>query len=210
MFVHPLDLVLPFDYKHASRQENRMTSPDDLKLVFKLRVVVARFGEMDLARWWNTRGQLGRMGATALQRGFPKTYRFAQARSVFGVAAKRCSEVFDPPNCVTLWRLPDALEEEIDASWENWLDASESWSQFFEAIQAPAEDNLVDLLGRLELISKEHLESFSRLRRSAEGRAVPLPGVFSGSRTELVLLGLGFGRGQVGALAVPYARTSVQ
>jgi hypothetical protein len=164
---------------------------------------------MDLAQWWNTQGQLGRFGASALQRGFPKTYRFAQARSVFAVAARRCSEVFDPPHCVTLWQLPHAVEEEIEACWENWLDASESWGQFFEAIQAPADSNLVDLLRRFELFSDQDLESFSRLRRSAEGRAVPLPGVFSGSRSELVLLGLGFGRGEPGALAVPYAQASV-
>lgn len=73
------------------------------------RLVVARFGEMDLAKWWNTRGQLGRLGAAALRRGFPRTHRFAQARSVFAVAAHRCTEVFEPPGCVTLWRLPEAV-----------------------------------------------------------------------------------------------------
>jgi hypothetical protein len=26
--------------------------------LLKLRLIVARFGEMDLAKWWNTRGQL--------------------------------------------------------------------------------------------------------------------------------------------------------
>jgi hypothetical protein len=37
----------------------------------KLRLVVARVGEMDLARWWNTQGQLGALGSSVLQRGFP-------------------------------------------------------------------------------------------------------------------------------------------
>jgi hypothetical protein len=52
----------------------------DLERLLKLRVAIARFGEMDLAKWWNTKGQLGRMGSMALRRGFPRTHRFAQAR----------------------------------------------------------------------------------------------------------------------------------
>src|SRR6266446_9683397 len=55
--------------------------------LLKLRLVVARFGEMDLAKWWNTRGQLGRLGTAAMRRGFPRTHYFAQSRSVFAVAA---------------------------------------------------------------------------------------------------------------------------
>lgn len=43
--------------------------PVDFERLLKLRTVVARFGEMDLAKWWNTRGQLGALGATALRRG---------------------------------------------------------------------------------------------------------------------------------------------
>lgn len=85
-----------------------MTQPSsDLDRLLKLRLVVARFGEMDGARWWNTKGQLGRFGAAALRRGFPRTHRFAQARAVFAVAAHRCAEVFDPPGGVTLWRMPE-------------------------------------------------------------------------------------------------------
>ena len=93
----------------------------DFDRLLKLRLVVARFGEMDLAKWWNTRGQLGTLGAAALRRGFPRTHRFAQARSVFAVAAHRCSEVFEPLGGVTLWRPPEAIEEEFEAHWERWL-----------------------------------------------------------------------------------------
>jgi hypothetical protein len=55
------------------------TPPIDLDRLLKLRLVVARFGEMDIAKWWNTKGQLGRLGTAALRRGFPRTHRFAQA-----------------------------------------------------------------------------------------------------------------------------------
>src|SRR5438132_8487848 len=99
----------------------------DLERLLKLRLVVARFGEMDVARWWNTSGQLGKLGAATLKRGFPRTHCFAQARSVFAVAAHRCDEVFSPPGCATLWRLPEHIEELFDARWEHWLDHAVDW-----------------------------------------------------------------------------------
>ena len=84
----------------------------DLEKLLNLRLVVAHFGEMDLARWWNTKAQLGLLGALALRRGFPRTYNFAQARSVFAVTAQRCS-VFDPPASVTLWQLSESASGRI-------------------------------------------------------------------------------------------------
>src|SRR5687767_1392235 len=116
----------------------------NLDNLLRLRVLVARFGEMDLAKWWNTKGQLGGMGALALKRGFPRTYRFAQARSVFAVAAHRCTEWFEIPDSVTLWRLPSAIEEEFDARWEHWLDSASDWTPFFEKVEGVKRNNLVD------------------------------------------------------------------
>jgi hypothetical protein len=55
----------------------------DFDRLLKLRLVVARVDEMDLAKWWNTRGQLGRLGTATVRRGVPRTHYFAQARSVF-------------------------------------------------------------------------------------------------------------------------------
>ena len=186
--------------------ERGSPSPQNLERLLKLRLVVARFGELDLARWWNTKGQLGRLGAFALRRGFPRTHRFAQARSVFAVAAHRCAEVFDPPDCVTLWTLPDTLEEAFDARWEHWLDEAGDWTPFFESLEALAGEDLRAILRAFELVTDADVEASLRLRRSAEGRAVPLSGVFSGSGTDLALLALGFARGEPGHLAVPYAR----
>src|SRR5277367_4067681 len=95
-------------YEEHERTMTRATLNFDRLL--KLRLIVARFGEMDLAKWWNTRGQLGQLGAAAVRRGFPRTHYFAQARSVFAVASSRCREVFDPPKSVTLWQLPETVE----------------------------------------------------------------------------------------------------
>ena len=168
-------------------------------------MLVARFGEMDAAKWWNTKGQLGSLGTAALRRGFPRTHRFAQARSVFAVAAHRCSEVFDPPECTTLWRLPEAVQEEFDARWEHWLDHAIDWQPFFQSLEAPQID-LVEMLRVANLVNEHDTEVFSRLRRSAEGRAVALPGMFTATDDDIALLALGFARGEVAALAIPYMR----
>jgi hypothetical protein len=177
----------------------------DLDRLLKLRVVVARFGEMDGARWWNTNGQLGKLGAAALRRGFPRTHHFAQARSVFSVATRRCAEVF-PAEGVTLFRLPEAIEEEFDARWELWLDNAAAWKEFFIRVEPAPGPDLVATLRALELVDDRDCEASGKLRRAAEGRAVPLPGAFSGQDADIALLALGFGRGEPGALAVPHAR----
>jgi hypothetical protein len=178
----------------------------DLDRLLKLRLLIARFGEMDIARWWNTKGQLGRLGAAALRRGFPRTHYFAQARSVFAVAAHHCNEVFDPPGCVTLWRLPEAIEDEFETQWEHWLDNANEWTPFFQRLETLRATDLLETLRSFEVISERDADPFSKLRRSAEGRAVPLPGVFDGTEDKLALLALGFARGEVAALAVPYAK----
>src|SRR5260370_18377786 len=136
----------------------------DLERLFCLRLVVARLGELDNAKWWNSKGQLGRLGASALKRVFPRTYRFAQARSVFAVAAHRCAEVFDPPGCVTLWRLPEAIEEHFDVCWEQWLDNAEEWTPFFEKLTVLPGNELVAILRHFEGGSDRHVAAFSKLR----------------------------------------------
>jgi hypothetical protein len=178
----------------------------DFDRLLKLRLVVARLGEMDLAKWWNTRGQLSRLGTAAVRRGFSRTHHFAQARSVFAVAAHRCREVFDPPESVTLWQLPEALEEEFETHWERWLDQADQWKPFFLELEALKDADLKTALQSFDLITDEHLEFLSRLRRSAEGRAVPLHAPFSVTNQGITFLALGFARGEAGALAVPYAR----
>lgn len=114
----------------------------DYDRLLKLRLMVARFGEMDLAKWWNTRGQLSRLGTIAVSRGFPRTHYFAQARSVFAVAAFCCREVFNPPRSVTLCQLSDDVEEYFEAHWERWLDQADEWKPFFVALESLKETEL--------------------------------------------------------------------
>ena len=178
----------------------------DLERLLKLRVVVGRIGEMDRAQWWNTRGQLGPLGASAIRRGLPRTHYFAQARSVFAVAAQRTAEVFDPPGSVTLWRLPSDVEEAFDARWEHWLDAANDWSPFFVRVAEVEGSDLLKALKSLELVEERDLIAFDGLKTSAEGRVVSIPMPFKGTDADVSLLALGFARGSVGAVAVPYAR----
>ena len=181
----------------------------DFDRLLKLRLIVARFGEMDLAKWWNTRGQLGRLGTAAIRRGFPRTHYFAQARSVFAVAAHRCDEIFNPPESVTLWRLPETIEEEFEARWEHWLDHAAVWTPFFERLESLQERDLKVVIQSFGLITDNGAQLFSRLRLSAEGRAVPLPVSFTGTNEDVYMLALGFARGEPGALAVPYAKRGI-
>lgn len=178
----------------------------DFDRLLKLRLVVARFGEMDLAKWWNTRGQLGRLGTAAIRRGLPRTHYFAQARSVFAVAAQRCREVFDPPHSVTLWQLPDAIEEEFESHWERWLDRAGDWKPFFQELERLQANDLKMALHSFGALKEHEAEVFSGLRRSAEGRAVPLPALFTSTNQDVASLALGFARSEPGSLAVPYAR----
>ena len=91
----------------------------DLDRLLKLRLVVARQGGMDRARWWNTNGMLGRYGALALSRGLPRTHRFAQARVVFAVARSQCDELFNAHGSVTLWKLPPEVEDRFGEHWQS-------------------------------------------------------------------------------------------
>lgn len=183
-------------------------SARELDRLLKLRVVVARFGEMDLARWWNTNGQLSRLGAATLRRGLPRTHHFAQARSVFAVAEHRCAEIYDPPNAVTLWRLPADIEQAFDARWEHWLDDASTWAAFFAQVEELDATDLAAALRHLDLTTDADLAATRQFRPTAGGRAVQLPGDFTGSAADLSALALGFSHGAPGQLAVPYQATS--
>lgn len=180
----------------------------DLDRLLQLRLVIARFGEMDLARWWNSDGMLGRHGAIVLERGFPGTHFFAQARVVFAVARARCREMFSIPGAVTLWDLSAEVEDAFEHRWQTWLD-EERWSTVFERLAEVEQLNLLDVMTDFELLSHKQRNVARGLRRAAGGRAVPLPrtAVSVDSINDVVtLLAAGFCRGQVGAPAIPYVR----
>jgi len=175
----------------------------DCERLLQLRLVVARVGEMDLARWWNTNGQLGQLGTAVLTRGFRRTHHFAQARSVFAVATHRCREVYDPPGAVTLWSLPAEMEDDLDLRWDQWIDDASAWAGFFEQLESCSPDLETELV-RFGLVTDADVERVRKLRRSAEQRAVAVPGEFAGTTADVTTLALAFARGDIAGLAVPY------
>lgn len=124
------------------------------------------------------------------------------------MAAARCEAVFDPPGSVTLWRMPEAVEEEFDARWEHWLDDATVWQPFFLDLARIQSADIVAALRSFDLVDDRTQALLSKLRRSAEGRAVPIPQPFSSTDEDVTLLALAFARGEPGNLAVPYSRRS--
>lgn len=178
----------------------------DLNRLFKLRLVVARHGEMDGARWWNTNGVLGSKGSLLIGRGFPKTHHFAQARLVFEVARARSAERLPAvPGCITLWSLPANIEDEFDAQWSAWLDHADSWAEFFNGLQSQGGDLLAALRDQ-DLLDSDQDAQVKRMRRSAEGRSVPTSGIRRIDDDTVTLLAAGFSRGETNKPAIPYAR----
>lgn len=192
----------------AYQQEARQVTPAlgqavDLDRLFRLRLVVGRVGEMDLAGWWNTKGQLGSLGASVVKRGFQRTHHFAQARSVFAVAARRVNEVYERKDAVTLWGLPADVEDAFDTHWSQWIDRADAWTEFFRNLHSCSSD-LVAELRRFDLVAEDQVERASRLRRTAEQRGVQLPGDFAGSDDQITMLALAFSRAERQKLAVPF------
>jgi hypothetical protein len=192
------------DARNSARHES-ISQMIDLDRLLRLRLVVARHGEMDRSAWWNTQGMLGRRGAIALQRGLPRTHRFAQARVVFAVARSRCQELFDPPGSLTLWKLPAEVEGEFDDRWHHWLAARDEWDPLFDKLERSEKGDLLTELATIALISDAQIDAVHAMRRSAEGRAVQLPGEHQLEDGLLGLLAAGFAKGEQGAPAIPYA-----
>jgi hypothetical protein len=114
--------------------------------------------------------------------------------------------VFDPPECVTLWRLDEETEDAFDAKWESWIDGAGEWDDFFDDLQRIDHLDVAEACVSRGLIVDGDVEIVTRLRRSAEGKAIQLPGVFNGLDQDIRLLAIGFARSQAGSLSVPYMR----
>lgn len=161
---------------------------------------------MDRAGWWNTNGMLGRYGAIALERGLPRTHRFAQARVVFAVARSRCEELFDAPGSITLWKLPADIEDQFDEHWQSWLAQPDRWNAFFDDLAAAEPSDLLSELAGRDLVTPNQKDTVQGMRRSAEGRAVHLSGEHELDDDLITLLAAGFAKGEQGTLAIPYAK----
>lgn len=184
------------------------TSELDCEWLLKLRVAVARCGEMDLARWWNTSKQLGPSGASVLKRGFPRTHHFAQARSVMAVASHRCDQLLGQTDAITLWRLPEAVEDRFEALWETWLDRHATWQPYFEAVAAIRSGDVIAATTGLGLATSDDVKALQALGAAHEGRGLTVGKTFTGQRRQIALLALGFSVGRANDPVVPFVRAS--
>ena len=179
----------------------------DFDRLLKLRLVVARYGEMDGAKWWNTNGLLGKPGASAVSRGLPKSHPFARARAVFAVARARCREIYNPAGSITLWELPPEIEIAFEDRWSSWIEGQGGVGDVFTAIQDQRNDgDLFSAMRAIGCIAARDIEAAKHLKRAADQRAVPVGAVAELNDAVVTLLAAGFNRGEVGSLAVPYAR----
>lgn len=170
------------------------------------RLVVARYGEMDVFKWWNTKGVLGRMGGTVFARGLPRTHRFAQARVAFDVAALRCREIYPLPDAITLWALPAEIEDAFHDRWHHWIEEQVRWLPLFTALEAISGGDLIEHLTAAGAISDAVRDRAVIQRRAADGRAVPVAGGSDIDDQAISLLAAGFAKGEPGKLAVPYLK----
>ena len=175
----------------------------DLDRLLKLRLVVARYGEMDSAHWWNTGGLLGPKGTLLMSRGFPRTHIFAQARVVFAVARRRCEDVYQHPGATTIWSMSAEIEDHFDSRWGRWLEDISAWLEFFKKLETPSAD-LLSALRQMQLISPEQEEVLGSLRRSAEGRAVLVARKDVLDDELITVLAAAFSLGEQGKPAIPY------
>lgn len=180
----------------------------DYDWLLKLRVAVARCGEMDLARWWNTNKQLGPSGSSVLKRGFPRTHHFAQARSVMAVASHRCEELLSLSDAITLWRLPEALEDRFESLWETWLDHHAEWRSYFEAVAAIRTSDVIAVLTELGLVTSNDIKALRAIKVAPDGRKLNVGKSFIGERRQIALLALGFSVGRVSDPVIPFVRAS--
>lgn len=182
-------------------------SPQLLDRLFRCRLIIARFGEMDMLGWWNTKGLLGRMGSTVMSRGFPHIHRFAQARTVFAVARARCREVYSLQDAVTLWDLPAEVEDAFEERWQHWIHETTAVVEIFQGVESLTKTDAIP--AALEHLGEVPVTIFERtagLRRGPDGRSVPITGISGIDDTAVGILAAAFARGEAGQLAVPAAR----
>ena len=178
--------------------------PAELELLLKLRLVLARVGESDKAKWWASDGVLSPTGEYVYERIAPRTAVFARARVAFAIAREQCA-AHVPSGSVTLWSLPATIEEAFDDRWSHWLEEA-TWAVFFQEVEKVETSNALEALLALDLIGKEEAQAVQALKAAPPDKSVRVTEASTVDADLLRLLAAGFGRSTPGHLVVPYAR----
>lgn len=189
-----------------TQQASTAVIADFTKKIAALRMAVARQGEMDRSKWWNTKGLLSRVGELAISRGFPKSHVFARCRAAFAVASSRSDEVFNPPDSYTLWRLPVEIEDQLEDAWAGWLESPDEWKDLLGRIDAVGGNDLVSVLTSLELVSEKSANRAEGLRRADDLKSVPIKLSDDTVNEAIEILAAAHNCSELGKLAVPFIR----
>ena len=98
---------------------------------------------------------------------------------------------------MTLWKLPPEIEDAFEDRWQFWLDQPEMWTPVFEQLSAVRSPDLLEALSSMNLLTPDHREAGGDLRRSAENRAVQIPGVHLPHDDMVTLLAAGFAKSEL-------------
>jgi len=177
------------------------------ELLFKCRLIVGRYGEMDIARWWNTSGILSVLGSKVASRGLPRTDFYGRARALFAVATHRTRELFSLPSSYTLWSLPPAVENALDEAMIRWAHENRSWPDIEEVLAELKPGGLEPSLRKAELVSEHIASVLSRLKTGPEGKSIRLPKTDEITNETVALLAAAFSRSSPESLLLPVAPT---
>ena len=178
----------------------------ELDWLLRVRVVVARCGEMDAQRWWNTEGQLCPHGARVLKRGFPRTTSFRAGAVRLRRLCAPCAEIFDPPDAVTFWWLSDTTRRRSSTrvGKDGWTPRRPGRRSSNPSPALAHSDVVAALKSAPSLVDDADDEEAAAKLKVADGeKGVLVPGPFDLGRKAVALWALGFGRGAKGDLRVP-------
>lgn len=173
------------------------------EILFKCRLIVGRYGEMDIARWWNTSGILSSLGAKVASRGLPRTEFYGRARTLFAVASQRTRQFFSPPESFTLWSLPPAVENALDEAMIRWAHEGRAWPEIEEVLSGL---NLGGLEGALQCASvatEQVISLVPKLKVGQEGKSIVLPQTTRITDETVALLAAAFSRSKPESLLLP-------
>jgi hypothetical protein len=173
------------------------------ELLFTARLIVGRYGEMDIARWWNTSGILSSLGSKVASRGLPRTEFYGRARVLFAVAQQRTRQYFSPPESFTLWSLPPSVENALDEAMIRWAHEGRSWPVIEEVLSGLKLGGIEQALQIAHVASDQIKSLVPKLKAGQEGKSILLPQSSKITDETVALLAAAFSRSKPEPLLLP-------
>jgi hypothetical protein len=175
----------------------------NLESLFYCRLIVGRYGEMDIARWWNTSGILSSLGSKVASRGLPRTEYYGRARALFAVAQQRTRQYFSPPESFTLWSLPPAVENALDEAMIRWAHEGRAWPAIEEALVGLKFGGIEKALQDANVATEQITGLVPKLKVGQEGKSILLPQSSRITDETVSLLAAAFSRSKPESLLLP-------